>query len=90
MAEYLANVELFLVDTVNYTKPTDSDTMRAMVMTFEALLEEEYNQVRGFTYIFDFKGVGLTTVSIWSPSEFQKAFSISEVSVFIKKSFIHL
>merc|ERR1712222_56431 len=34
---------------------TVSDLMRTHVMTFETLLNDEENQVRGFTYIFDEK-----------------------------------
>ena len=39
------------------SKDTVSDLMRTHVMTFEALLNDEENQVRGFTYIFDEKDV---------------------------------
>ena len=35
-------------------------------------------QVRGFTYVFDEKGVSWSQLSIWSPSEVSKAFSCCE------------
>merc|ERR1712004_380813 len=57
------------------TKYTTSDMMRAHVMTFETLLE---NQVRGFTYVFDEKAVSWSHLSIWTPSEVSKAFSCCE------------
>jgi len=61
--------------------PSKYDTsamMRAHVMTFETLLNDEENQVRGFTYIFDEKEVSWSHLSIWTPSEVSKAFSCCE------------
>ena len=55
-----------------------SDLMRAHVMTFETLLNDEENQVRGFTYIFDEKDVSWSHISIWTPTEVSKAFSCCE------------
>lgn len=52
--------------------------MRAHVMTFETLLNDEENQVRGFTYVFDEKSVSWSHLSIWTPSEVSKAFSCCE------------
>ena len=60
------------------TKYTTSDMMRAHVMTFETLLANEENQVRGFTYVFDEKAVSWSHLSIWTPSEVSKAFSCCE------------
>merc|ERR1739838_513284 len=60
------------------SKYTVSDLMRAHVMTFETLLNDEENQVRGFTYIFDEKDVSWSHLSIWTPSEVSKAFSCCE------------
>jgi len=60
------------------TKYTTSDMMRAHVMTFETLLNDEENQVRGFTYVFDEKSVSWSHLSIWTPSEVSKAFSCCE------------
>lgn len=60
------------------TKFTTSDMMRAHIMTFEALLSDEENQIRGFTYVFDEKAVSWSHLSLWSPSEVSKAFSCCE------------
>merc|ERR1712127_239069 len=60
------------------SKYTTSDMMRARVMTFETLLANEENQVRGFTYVFDEKAVSWSHLSIWTPSEVSKAFSCCE------------
>jgi len=60
------------------TEFTTSDMMRAHIMTFETLLTDEENQVRGFTYVFDEKAVSWSHLSIWTPSEVSKAFSCCE------------
>jgi len=60
------------------TKFNTSDMMRAHIMTFETLLSDEENQVRGFTYVFDEKSVSWSQLSLWSPSEVSKAFSCCE------------
>jgi len=60
------------------SKYNTSDMMRAHVMTFETLLNDEENQVRGFTYVFDEKAVSWSHLSIWTPSEVSKAFSCCE------------
>jgi len=60
------------------SKYSTSDMMRAHVMTFETLLSDEENQVRGFTYVFDEAGVSWSHLSIWTPSEVSKAFSCCE------------
>ena len=52
-------------------------------MTFETLLNDEENQVRGFTYIFDEKD------PIWTPSEVSKAFSCCERALPMRHKDIH-
>ena len=37
---------------------TTSDMVRAHIMTFETLLNDEENQIKGFTYVLDEKAVG--------------------------------
>merc|ERR1711978_90382 len=71
------------------SKYTVSDLMRAHVMTFETLLNDEENQVRGFTYIFDEKDVSWSHLSIWTPSEVSKAFSCCERSLPMRHKDIH-
>lgn len=62
------------------TQYTTSDQMRASMIGFESLLEDEENQVRGFTYVFDERDVGLALITLWSPSEVTKVFHLCEVS----------
>merc|ERR1712079_699494 len=71
------------------SKYTVSDLMRAHVMTFETLLTDEENQVRGFTYIFEEKDVSWSHISIWTPSEVSKAFSCCERALRMRHKDIH-
>merc|ERR1719430_2355081 len=72
------------------SRHTNSDAMRAHIITFEALLEEEENQVRGFTYIFDCSGLTLSHLSIWTPQEVGKVFSICEKNLPMRHRDINL
>jgi len=66
-----------------------SDIMRAHIMTFETLLEDEENQIRGFTYIFDEESVNWSHLSIWTPSEVSKAFNCCEGALPMRHQEIH-
>merc|ERR1711953_878677 len=68
---------------------TASDVMRAHLMTFEALLEDEDVQVNGVTYVFDEKDVSWSHISIWTPSEVSKAFSCCERALPMRHKDIH-
>ena len=61
------------------TRFTASDQMRSMLVGFESLIDDEENQVRGFTYIFDEKELGLSIITLWTPSDVSKAFQCCEV-----------
>jgi len=72
---------------------TANDVMRAHLLTFEALLEDEDVQVNGVTYVFDESDVNWSHISIWTPSEVSKAFSCCERSLPIRHreiNFVHL
>lgn len=71
------------------TRFTTSDMMRAHIMTFETLLNDEQNQVSGFTYVFDEKSVTWNQLSIWTPSEVSKAFSCCERALPMRHREIH-
>jgi len=66
-----------------------ADTMRAMVMSLEALIDDEDTQVRGLTYVFDYKGLGLSHLAIWPPTDFHKAFTSSEKALPVRHQEIH-
>jgi len=54
------------------------DVMRAIMVCLESLLEDEENQVLGFSYILDESGVSLSHISkLWRPSDL-KLWSITE------------
>ena len=59
-------------------------------LSSQALLEEEENQIRGFTYIFDCSGLTLAHLSIWSPQEVAKVFSICEKNLPMRHRDINL
>jgi len=52
--------------------------MKAIQVSFESLLEDEENQVRGFTYILDEGGITLSHLSLWNPTEMNKVFGVCE------------
>lgn len=66
-----------------------SDIMRAHIMTFETLLQDEENQIRGFTYVFDEKSVSWSQLAIWTPSQVSKAFSCCEGALPMRHQEIH-
>lgn len=68
---------------------TTSDMMRAHILTFETLLNNEENQVRGFTYVMDEEGVSWSQLTVWTPSEVSKAFSCCERALPMRHQEIH-
>jgi len=72
------------------TRHTNSDALKAHIITFEALLEEEEDQLRGFTYIFDCSGLSLSHLSIWSPAEVGRVFGICEKNLPMRHRDINL
>uniref|UniRef100_T1IRZ6 CRAL-TRIO domain-containing protein n=1 Tax=Strigamia maritima TaxID=126957 RepID=T1IRZ6_STRMM len=75
------------------SRHTTSHTMRAMVLTFETLLEDEANHLYGFTYIFDQKDVGFRAATLWSPNAFRQALRCSERALPMRHKqchFVHL
>lgn len=68
---------------------TTSDMMRMHIMTFETLLNNEENQVRGFTYVMDEQAVSWNQISLWTPSEVSKAFSCCERALPMRHREIH-
>ncbi|KAK8745139.1 hypothetical protein OTU49_000472, partial [Cherax quadricarinatus] len=72
------------------TRFNTSHQIRSMQVGCESLLEDEENQVRGFTYIFDEKDVGLAILTLWSPSDVAKVFSCCEKSIPMRHKEIHI
>jgi len=72
------------------SKHNTSHVVRAHIATFETLLQEEENQVRGFTYVFDCSGLTLAHLSIWTPQECSKVLSICEKNLPMRHKDINL
>lgn len=75
------------------SKFTTSDVMKAFILTYEALLEDEDVQIRGISYIFDERETNWSHISIWTPSEITKAFQCTEKSLPLRHksvNFVHL
>ncbi|TRY61207.1 hypothetical protein TCAL_03680 [Tigriopus californicus] len=75
--------------SVDVSKFTACDIMRAHILTYEALLTDEETQVKGITYVFDERNINLSHISIWSPSDISKAFSCCEKAMPIRHQEIH-
>lgn len=69
---------------------TNSDIMRVFMATFETLMADEENTIRGLTYVFYAKGVTLAHVQIWSPSDAAKIFGTCEKNLAIRHRDINL
>lgn len=67
--------------SLDASKFTAADVMRAHLLTFECLLFDEECQINGLTYIFDEQNTGWSHIAIWTPSEVTKAFTCSEKSI---------
>lgn len=72
------------------SKHNTSHVVRAHIATFETLLQEEENQVRGFSYIFDCTGLTLAHLSIWTPQECAKILSICDKNLPMRHKDINL
>ena len=55
--------------------------MKVMQLAFESLLEDEENQVRGFTYMFEEKDVNLGMIALWSLSDVTNVIQFCEVKI---------
>lgn len=69
---------------------TSTDIVRAHILTFEALLEDEETQVKGITYVLDEREINWSHISMWTPSEVSKAFNCCERSIPLRHSEINL
>lgn len=67
--------------SLDASKFTAADVMRAHLLTFEGLLIHEECQINGLTYIMDEQNTSWSHITIWTPSEVTKAFTCSEKSI---------
>jgi len=66
---------------IDPSRHTSEAVMRAFMLTVEALLEDEENQVRGFAHIFDESDVRLAHLRLWRPSEIKNVLTTCEKSM---------
>lgn len=58
---------------------TAEHVMKAIMVVFESLLEDEENQIRGFSYILDEGGITMNhIINLWNPSEISKIWGVTE------------
>jgi len=67
-----------------------SHVLRAHIATFETLLHDEENQIRGFSYVFDCTGLTLAHLSIWTPAECSRVLSICDKNLPMRHKDINL
>jgi len=57
---------------------TSESVMKAIQVVFESLLEDEENQIRGFTHILDESGITVSHLVLWNPTEIARIFGTCE------------
>lgn len=72
------------------SKFTSSDMARAHIMAFETLLDEEENQIMGFSYVADAQGIGAGHIAMWSITEFATLLKWGEQSCPIRHKIMHM
>jgi len=60
---------------------TSESVMKAIMLTFESMLEDEETQIRGFSHILDESGITLSHLTLWNPSDLSKIFGTCEKSM---------
>ncbi|ODN05727.1 Clavesin-2 [Orchesella cincta] len=63
---------------IDPNRHTAEGVMKAIMVAFESCLEDEENQVRGFSYILDEGGITLNHLSLWNPNEMNKIWGVCE------------
>jgi hypothetical protein len=57
---------------------TSESVMKAIMLTFESMLEDEETQIRGFSHILDESGITLSHLTLWNPTDLSKIFGTCE------------
>ncbi|XP_077302171.1 alpha-tocopherol transfer protein-like [Arctopsyche grandis] len=71
-------------------KYTCEDMARIHILTYEALLEDEENQIRGVVHVGDLRGLSASHISCWSPELFARMIRWGEQSMPLRHKEIHL
>ncbi|XP_017774944.1 PREDICTED: alpha-tocopherol transfer protein-like [Nicrophorus vespilloides] len=83
-------VILTIASKLDPNRFTSTDMARAHIITYETLLDEEENQILGFTYFGDGAKVGVGHVSMWSVTEFATLMKWGEQSCPIRHKALHI
>ena len=78
------------VHTLRLPASLDLPSEISPLTVLQTLLQDQENQVRGFTYIFDCTGLTLSHLSIWTPQEVTKVLSICEKNLPMRHKDINL
>lgn len=57
-------------------------------LCYEALLEDQEDQILGFTHVVDASGLSRKHIMNWSPSEFARILKWGEVSIFFDEKYL--
>jgi len=60
---------------------TSESVMKAIMVVFESLLEDEDNQIRGFSHLLDESGITVSHLVLWNPSEITRLVQACEKSL---------
>lgn len=63
----------------NPRKHLNYNVLRAIGSVIETLLEEEENQIRGVAHVIDLNGLGLSYLTVFTPSQILRLFKNAEV-----------
>jgi len=72
------------------SRHTNADVMRALLATFETLMECEENQIRGVTVVIYAKGLGYSHLGIWTPADAARLFGTCEKNLPVRHKDINL
>ncbi|XP_034232407.1 clavesin-1 isoform X2 [Thrips palmi] len=68
---------------------TNVDMAKVHCITYETLMDDEENQVMGFTHFADLEGLSPSCVTMWSPTEFAHCLRWGEQSLPMRHKEVH-
>lgn len=68
---------------------TNVDMAKVHCITYETLLDDEENQVMGFSHFADLEGLSPSCVTLWSPTEFAHCLRWGEQSIPMRNKQVH-
>lgn len=62
---------IFCFARLDHTKYTSDDVYRLMEMSFQAMYDDEESQIAGFVFVFDYSGITMSHVGMFSLLDFK-------------------